>query len=211
MADVFISYSRLDHERVQPIADRLSSLGYSIWWDKHLRAGQVFVDEIERQLDDARAVLTAWSVNARNSTWVYAESARGLDSNKFLQLRLDDVRLPLPFEALQVADMGSGRSEWGKLEDSLTRIVRDRRPPAPIERLPQVGALSTPPQAGMPRLLTAATTASLVAYAGAVSAAYNGVMTPEQLQTAMLGVLGVGGVCAALTAERLFAIRRAGG
>lgn len=211
MADVFISYSRLDHDRVQPIADRLSSLGYSIWWDKHLRAGQVFVDEIERQLDDARAVLTAWSVNARNSTWVYAESARGLDSNKFLQLRLDDVRLPLPFEALQVADMGSGRSEWGKLEDSLTRIVRDRRPPPPIERLPQVGALSTPPQGGMPRLLTAATTASLVAYAGAVSAAYNGVMTPEQLQTAMLGVLGVGGVCAALTAERLFAIRRAGG
>ena len=51
MADVFISYSRLDHERVKPLADRLTSLGYSIWWDKHLRAGQVFVDEIERQLD----------------------------------------------------------------------------------------------------------------------------------------------------------------
>jgi hypothetical protein len=211
LADVFISYSRLDHDRVQPIADRLSSLGYSIWWDKHLRAGQVFVDEIERQLDSAHAVLTAWSVNARNSTWVYAEASRGLDANKFLQLRLDNARLPLPFEALQVAEMSGGRSEWGKLEDALTRIVRDRRPPQPIERMPTVGPLATPPQAGMPRLLTAAATASLVAYSGAVSAAYNGVMTPEQLQTAMLGVLGVGGVCAALTAQRLFSIRRAGG
>ncbi|MGQ0531878.1 MAG: toll/interleukin-1 receptor domain-containing protein [Caulobacteraceae bacterium] len=211
MADVFISYSRLDHDRVQPIADRLSSLGYSIWWDKHLRAGQVFVDEIERQLDGARAVLTAWSVNACNSTWVYAESSRGLDAKKFLQLRLDDARLPLPFEALQVAEMSSGKSEWGKLEDTLTRVVRDRMPPPPIERLPKANALATPPQAGTPRLLTAATTAALVAYSGAVSATYNGVMTPDQLQMAMWGVLGVGGVCAAVTAQRLLTIRRAGG
>jgi hypothetical protein len=211
LADVFISYSRLDHERVQPIADRLSSLGYSIWWDKHLRAGQVFVDEIERQLDSAKAVLTAWSANARNSTWVYAESSRALDNNKFLQLRLDNARLPLPFEALQVADMSGGKSEWGTLEDALTRVVRDHRPPPPLERLPRAGALATPPQAGAPKLLTTATTATLVAYSAAVSAAYNGVMTPDQLQMTMLGVLGVGGVCAAITAQRLLAIQRAGG
>lgn len=211
VADVFISYSRLDHERVQPIADRLSSLGYSIWWDKHLRAGQVFVDEIERELDAARAVLTAWSANARNSTWVYAEASRGLDADKFLQLRLDNVRLPLPFEALQVADMSGGKSEWGNLENALTQVVRDRRPPPPLERLPTAGPLATPPQAGMPKLLTTATTATLAAYSGAVSATYNGVMTPDQLQLAMLGVLGVGAACTALTAQRLLAVRRAGG
>jgi len=211
LADVFISYSRLDHERVQPIVERLTSLGYSIWWDKHLRAGQVFVDEIERQLDAAKAVLTAWSVNARNSTWVYAESSRALDENKFLQLRLDAARLPLPFEALQVADMSSGRSEWGTLEDALARIVREGRPPPPLDRLPTAGALATPPQAGTPKSLTVATTAALTAYGGAVSAAYNGVMTPDQLQLAMLGVLGVGGLCAALTAQRLLSVRRAGG
>ena len=88
MADVFISYSRLDHERVKPIADRVVSLGYSIWWDRRLRPGQVFVDEIERELDGARAVLTAWSSNARNSTWVYAESSRGLDAGKPVPQRL---------------------------------------------------------------------------------------------------------------------------
>lgn len=211
MADVFISYSRLDHDRVQPIADRLGSLGYSIWWDRHLRAGQVFVDEIERQLDSARAVLTAWSTNARNSTWVYAESARGLDNNKFLQLRLDDVQLPLPFDALQVADMSGGRSEWGPLEDSLARTVREGRPPEPARRVRNPGPLSTPAPAGAPKLITTATTATLVAYAGAVSATYNGVMTPDQLQVALLGMMGVGGVSAALTANRLLAVRRAGG
>jgi hypothetical protein len=195
---------------VQPIADRLTSLGYSLWWDRHLRSGQGFVDEIEGQLDAASAVLAIWSVNARNSTYVYAEVSRALDADKLLQLRLDDVRLPPPFESLQVADMSGGKSEWGKLEDTLTQIVRDRRPP-PLAQLPQASAFSTPPQAGMPKLLTVATTASLVAYAGAVSAAYNGVMSPDQLQLASLVVAGVCGVCAMLTAQRLWALRRAGG
>ncbi len=210
LADVFISYSRLDHDRVQPIADRLTSLGYSIWWDKHLRAGQVFVDEIERQLDASCAVLTAWSHNARNSTWVYAESSRGLDARKFLQLKLDNVQLPLPFDALQAADM-SGAGQWGPLEDSLTRLVRNGQAPEPARRIPGVGPLATPPPAGSPKLITAATTATLAAYSGAVSATYNGVMSPEQLQIALVGMMGVAGACAALSAHRLFAVTRAGG
>ncbi|MEZ5995470.1 MAG: toll/interleukin-1 receptor domain-containing protein [Hyphomonadaceae bacterium] len=211
MADVFISYSRLDHARVQPIADRLGSLGYSIWWDRHLRAGQVFVDEIERQLDSARAVLTAWSANARNSTWVYAEAARGLDHNKLLQVRLDNARLPLPFDALQVSDMSGSRSEWGTLEDALTRLVREQRAPTPLERVRVPGVLPTPQAAGAPRLLTTATAATLAAYAGAVSATYNGVMTPDQLEIALMGMIGVGGASALITAQRLFSIQRAGG
>jgi hypothetical protein len=211
VADVFISYSRLDHARVQPIADRLSSLGYSIWWDKHLRAGQVFVDEIERQLDAARVVLTAWSQNARNSTWVYAESARGLEAQKFLQLRLDAAQLPLPFDALHAADMSGDRAEWGPLEDSLQRLVRDGPAPTEPARVQMPGPLATPPAAGSPKLLTTATTLTLMAYAGTVSATYNGAMSPEHLQMALTGMLGVGGVCAALSAHRLLSVRRAGG
>jgi hypothetical protein len=210
LADVFISYSRLDHERVKPVADRLTSLGYSIWWDKHLRAGQVFVDEIERQLDSARAVLTAWSHNARNSTWVYAESSRGLDNKKFLQLKLDNVQPPLPFDALHIADM-TGSGEWGVLEDSLSKIVRGGHTPEPARRLPSIGPLATAPPSGMPKLITTATTATLAAYSGAVMATYNGVMSPEQLQIALVGMMGVGGACAALSAQRLLAVRRAGG
>lgn len=211
MADVFISYSRLDHDRVRPIVDRLGSLGYTTWWDKHLRAGQVFVEEIERQLDGARAVLTAWSHNARNSTWVYAESARALDADKFLQLRLDQAQLPLPFEALQCSDMTRERGEWGQLEAALAHLVRNGRPPAPLREPRAPAIVPMPTAAGSPKLLTAATTATLAAYAGAVSATYNGTMSPEQLQVALTGMIGVAGACAALSAHRLFAINRAGG
>lgn len=211
MADVFISYSRLDLERVKPIADRLTSLGYSIWWDQRLRAGQVFVDEIETQLDAARAVLTAWSRNSRDSTWVYAESSRGFEGGKFLQVRLDDVPLPLPFDALQVADMSSGRAQWGPLEDQLARLVRNGEAPPPLRPPQSVGALATPAAAGAPKLFTAGTGAALAAYAAAVSAAYNGVMSPEQLQIALFATLGIGGASALVSAQRLAAISRAGG
>ncbi len=211
MADVFISYSRLDHDRVQPITDRLGSLGYSIWWDKHLRAGEAFVEEIERQLEQARAVLTIWSANSRNSTWVYAESSRGLDNNKFLQIRLDTIQPPLPFDALQLSDMSGGRGEWGPLEAALARLVKQGVAPEPERRVPSPGPLATPQAAGMPKVLTLASTAALAAYAGAVSATYNGVMTPDQLQVALTGVLGVAGACTALSAHRLIAVTRAGG
>jgi hypothetical protein len=210
LADVFISYSRLDHERVKPIADRLTSLGYTIWWDKHLRAGQVFVDEIERQLEASRAVLTAWSHNARNSTWVYAESSRGLDARKFLQVRLDNVQLPLPFDAMQVADV-TGAGQWGPLEDSLSKLVRDGKAPEPVRKVITPGPLATPAPAGTPKLITAATATTLAAYAGALTATYNGVMAPEQLQVALFGMLGVAGASALLSAQRLVTVTRAGG
>jgi hypothetical protein len=211
VADVFISYSRLDHERVRPIADRLTQQGYSIWWDKDLRAGQRFVDEIERQLDLARAVLTAWSHNARNSTWVYAESSRGLDARKFVQVRLDAVQLPLPFDALQVCEVTQRRNEWDRLEGALTKLLRGGGQPEPVRRVPNLGPLATPAVAGSPKLLSAATTATLLAYAGALAATDKGAISPEELQLALTGMMGVAGASSVLTAQRLLAIARAGG
>jgi hypothetical protein len=211
LADVFISYSRLDQERVKLIADRLTSLGYSVWWDRRLRPGQVSIDEIERELDGARAVLTAWSRNARNSTWVFAESSRALDAGKLLQLKLDSAQPPLPFDALECADMSAERAEWGQLEDALSRLVRGSGADQSAPAIARVGPLATPAAAGVPKLLSIATGAALVAYAGAVSAAYAGVMAPEQLQLALFGVLAVGGVSALVSAQRLAAIARAEG
>jgi hypothetical protein len=107
--------------------------------------------------------------------------------------------------------MSAERAEWGHLEDALSRLVRgsgaDRSAPA----IARVGPLATPAAAGVPKLLSIATGAALVAYAGAVSAAYAGVMAPEQLQLALFGVLAVGGVSALVSAQRLAAIARAEG
>ena len=62
---------------------------------------------------------------------------------------------------------------------------------------------------GSPRLVAIAVTAVLAAFAGAVGASFNGVMTPSQLQIALVGMLGVAGACVGLSAHRLFTIVRA--
>jgi hypothetical protein len=64
---------------------------------------------------------------------------------------------------------------------------------------------------GAPKLVTVALTASLAAHAGAVGAAWNGVMSLGQLQAALIGVLAVAGACAALSALRLVLSVRADG
>lgn len=207
MADVFISCSRLDRDRVHPIAERLGSLGYSVWWDA--RDGQANIDEIDRNYNEARAVVTVWTDAARNSSWVLAQSAHALDQDKLLQMRLDAIRLPAPFEALKVAELHSGKSEWGMLEDALARLVREGRPPEPIDHRALHGALAS--MAPAPRLLLAAVVTALIAFVVATTTALNGVMRPDQLELALFGVLAVGVLCAAVVGQRLFSIRRAGG
>jgi hypothetical protein len=211
VADVFISYSQLDHARVRVIAERLTSLGYAIWWDQPRRGGQAFVEECERQLDAARVVLTVWTHHARNSTSVFAQSAHALDADKLLQLRLDVVAPAAPFDARAVADMSGERAEWGPLEDQLQRLVRGSPSPEPAARVAFPRPFATPAPVGAPKLLTGAALLTLLAYAGAVSATYTGAMTPEQLQFVLTGMIGVGGACAALAAHRLLIVRRAGG
>jgi len=207
LADVFISCSRLDRDRVQPIAERLGSLGYSVWWRAH--DAQAGLDEAEDQYQRARAVVTVWSANARNSSWVIAQSAQALDDEKLLQVRIEDVRLPAPFEDMKSAELHSGKSEWGMLEAALARLVKDVRPPEPIDQRLLRGA--QPHIVGAPRLLLAALALALASFVGALTATYNGVMRPDQLQVALFGVLAIGALCAAAATQRFVSLRRAGG
>ena len=202
MADVFISCVRADHDRVRPMAERLTSLGYSVLFEKN-------APNAEAEIDAARAVIVAWSSDARNSTWVCAEASRALDAGKLLQVRLDGSQPSPPFDARGATDMSSDRAEWGPLEATLAGLVRDG---AHIgAKPPIVGALATASTAGAPKLITVALVTSLVAYSGALTAARNGVMSPDQLQLALTGMIGVAGAGAALCIHRLVTIARAGG
>lgn len=210
MANIFVSCSRLDHDRVKPTAERLSSLGYTVWWDK-TPDGQASSDEIERQLDAARAVLVIWSHNSTNATTVFAQACAAVDARKLVQAKLEAIDPPAPFYAINAADIAGERAEWGPLEDALARLVRDGQVAESGARLPGAGLLAAPSAAGLPRLLTIALAAALAAYAGAITAAINDVMAPEQLQIAAIGMFGVAGICAALLLHRLNIVMRAGG
>ena len=207
MADIFISYSQLDRERVKPLAERLASLGYSVWWDKPERARQASVDERERAFDAARAVLVVWSINGRDAMELHADAAQAADTGKLLQLKIEPVALPPPFDALPVANM-TGAGEWGPLEHAIAGLVKNGESNAPAA-LAQLGPAPMIAATGSPKLVAFAVTAVLAAFAGAVGASFNGAMTPSQLQIALVGMLGVAGACAGLSAHRLFTITRA--
>lgn len=211
VADVFVSFSQIDHARVRPIAERLASLGYTVWWEHQTALGQAFVDECERQLDASRVVLAIWTHNSRNSTLMFAQAARALDGEKLVQLRLDVMAPPPPFDALPVSDISSERPEWGPLEDALQRLARAGEAPAPLVPVKSPGLLAAAAPIGAPKVLMLATLLTLGVFFTALSAAYTGAMNPEQMQFVLTGMIGVGGVCAVLAGYRMLIVRRAGG
>ena len=95
MADIFLSYSSEDRERVQPLVEVLEEQGYSIWWDRRIGMGTSFDLEIERELDQASCVVVVWSQNSVRSEWVRNEATEGQERGILVPVQIDDVRLPL--------------------------------------------------------------------------------------------------------------------
>ena len=106
--DLFLSYSRQDTAKIEILATTLQQTGWSVWWDREIRAGSSFDRVIEQALTNARAVIVAWSRHSVESDWVRAEAAHALESNKLLPIRLDKVPLPLQFIHVHTIDL----SDW---------------------------------------------------------------------------------------------------
>ena len=109
MADVFLSYARSSLNDAKRIAECLRAAGYSVWYDESLPAHRAYTDVIAEQLDASSAVLVLWSTDAAASHWVRSEANRARETGRLVQLRLDDVRLPMPFDQIQCADL----RRWG--------------------------------------------------------------------------------------------------
>ena len=51
MADIFVSYARVDKARVAPLVAALEAQGWSVWWDPEIAGGQEFDDLIAVAID----------------------------------------------------------------------------------------------------------------------------------------------------------------
>ncbi len=151
MADVFVSYSRANRDRIVTVSDNLEESGYSVWWDRALAPGDDYALLIEQQIDAAPCVVVAWSETARQSLWVRAEANEALDAGKLVQINLDRTKLPLPFSALNFLDFskwGGARSEecWTSLDGRVKRRLNgewvDAHAPPPGPALQGLGRVS---------------------------------------------------------------------
>ena len=59
MADVFVSYSRSNRDRVAQLSGGLERSGYSLWWDERLSASDDYAMLIEAEIDAAACVVVA--------------------------------------------------------------------------------------------------------------------------------------------------------
>lgn len=105
MADVFLSYARPSLAQAKRVAVALREAGYSVWFDEDLPAHRAYSEVIEQQLESARAVVVLWSQEAAQSQWVRSEANRARESGRLVQVRLDDARLPMPYDQIQCADL----------------------------------------------------------------------------------------------------------
>ncbi|MEO5578096.1 MAG: TIR domain-containing protein, partial [Sphingomicrobium sp.] len=124
MASVFLSYDREDLARAKSLALALEKAGHSVWWDRHIKGGAQYSNEIEQALGRAEAVVVLWSEQSIQSPWVRDEAAAGRDSGRLVPVKLDTAEPPLGFRQYQTIDLSRwrGRGKAGQLQTMLDAV-----------------------------------------------------------------------------------------
>lgn len=141
MAHLFISYSRADRPAIEKLSATLEEAGHSVWWDRHIRGGAAFANDIETQLHKADAVIVVWSSDANKSDWVKDEAVFARDKGILIPICLTDCEAPLGFRQYQVIDFQKwkgdpGASEIHSLLSAIAGLTGGDQPAAatPVEK-----------------------------------------------------------------------------
>jgi hypothetical protein len=97
VADIFVSYSQADRDRVLPIVDALRAQGFSLWWDPEGAAGEDLDDMVHREIRAATCVLVAWSATSVESDWVKGEAEEARKQKKLIPVGIDGTDPPIRF------------------------------------------------------------------------------------------------------------------
>jgi len=123
------------------VAKGLQAAGFAVWWDADLPAHRAYSEVIERNLEEAKAVVVLWSKTAAQSQWVRAEGDFARNAGKLVQAAVDGSMPPMPFNQIQCADLkgwrgGAVHGGWCKLQDSVRALVSGEERPAAMPDKP---------------------------------------------------------------------------
>ena len=100
--------------------------GWTVWWDRTIRAGKIFDRVIEAALKDARCVIVLWSQDSIESDWVRSEAHEAKRRGVLVPALLDDVDVPLAFKTIQAANLVGWSGELPHAQfDELAAAVSD--------------------------------------------------------------------------------------
>ena len=133
MSEIFISYARSTAKEAQVVTEALRALGYSVWRDDDLPVHRSYADVIEERLRSAKAVVVIWSVEAAKSQWVRAEADLARQAGTLIQLNIDGVIPPMPFNQIQCADLANWTGDkehpgWRKILGSVAELIARAEP-----------------------------------------------------------------------------------
>ena len=133
MADVFISYKSERRKAAAHLADILKLYGYTVWYDYHLFVGKDYPEQIQAELDAARAVIVLWCSMSVKSRWVLRESHVAMKAGKLMPVWIEDAEPPVPFNNAE----GVMLQEWdasprGHHLDRLLRQIGSRLNKSPV-------------------------------------------------------------------------------
>jgi len=123
MADIFMSYTEKDRDAVSRLADMLKSVGWSVWWDRRIPAGQTWRSVLDKELQGMRCMVVLWSTHSVESEWVSEEAAEGRNLGRLVPVSIERVRPPAGFREIQAADL----VDWDGSRDfiGLQRLIED--------------------------------------------------------------------------------------
>ena len=105
MADIFVSYSRADKERVAPLVAALEAHGWSVWWDPEITPGDEFDALIGAELEAARAVVVVWTRRRSIRAGSSGEARDGADRGVLVPVRFEAARLPIDVRAIHTTEL----------------------------------------------------------------------------------------------------------
>lgn len=128
---IFISYSKHDLSFTEQLASDLSGVGYTVWFDPSLRAGDKWAEKIRKKISEATYVLVLISKHSLASPWVANEiamaSALGKDIIPLSLDNLDSSEIPYLLKDLNFFNFNSQdyKQKFALLKENLVPIVAE--------------------------------------------------------------------------------------
>jgi len=150
MADIFVSYRRIDREKVAPIVELLEAQGWAVWWDQRITAGEQWDAVIEQELNIARCVVVVWSPSSVSSTSVRNEAGEGLRRGILAPVSIGVALPPLQFRHIQAIDFSDWRGGFDaeparRFVAGVRRVLTARMPTPQPGRQPDTDLTWTVP------------------------------------------------------------------
>ena len=124
MGHIFISYSHKDSEYAHALADRLQSLGFSVWIDARLDYGSQWPQAIQKYLDSCDAFILIMSPRSFASDWVQSELQRAKRKRKpVFPLLLEGDETWLAVKSTQYYDVRSRKLPDDEFYSDLNQVV----------------------------------------------------------------------------------------